>query len=286
MKTVLTTEDDVVVISVEHLTTGNRAGNSIGGSAVVDDSTNVRLDVGKSRIDGVGVLPRSVGTCLRVQVNRERNTHVITNPNLFAQEAIGMSTGVAIDLEMACVAHLVAALVGALDTGLLPAPASNGSAERWEDLLNFNERWRDRRRAAWEMEVKEGRKEGTEREMVHLIALLKGDNRVIASFDLVVDLFSGINKVIINVDNTGDRTCKIISRSGKDFGEFTSIDTTSYLGNSRGENQNDRIQNNNETRGYLEKIERAKGVKSRGSGGEMIVEEVVKGRKERNEEEV
>jgi hypothetical protein len=52
----LTTEDDVVAISVEHLTTSQRAGDSIGGSAVTDDGTNVGLDVRKSRVDCIIVL--------------------------------------------------------------------------------------------------------------------------------------------------------------------------------------------------------------------------------------
>ena len=52
----LTTKDNVVAISVEHLTTSQRAGDSIRGSAVTDDGTNVGLDVRKSRVDCIIVL--------------------------------------------------------------------------------------------------------------------------------------------------------------------------------------------------------------------------------------
>jgi hypothetical protein len=51
-------------------------------------------------------------------------------------------------------------------------------------------------------------------EAIYLVALLKRDNRVIASFDLDVDLLRGTNEVVIGVGSIRDGTCKVRRREG------------------------------------------------------------------------
>lgn len=57
-ETLATTEDSAVAAGVEHLTTSKLPGDG-GKATVIDDITDIALDIGKGEVGGVGPLPRS-----------------------------------------------------------------------------------------------------------------------------------------------------------------------------------------------------------------------------------
>jgi hypothetical protein len=60
---------------------------------------------------------------------RGKVTHVIADPDLVASNTANTRTGLGIDPDTTCIAHLRAALTSSIDISLLPVPASNGNAE-------------------------------------------------------------------------------------------------------------------------------------------------------------
>jgi hypothetical protein len=68
---------------------------------------------------------------------RGKVTHVIADPDLVASNTANTRTGLGIDPDTTCIAHLRAALTSSIDISLLPVPASNGNAEGRELLSSL-----------------------------------------------------------------------------------------------------------------------------------------------------